>query len=119
MMADNNLESTEKIIEEKQKCSSIEDLLKEYPTMKELLIECANYNLTEYFKQLPMETLEYILSCIERDDILGDKIKIYEAVLTEMEYRDEPSSFDWYYAARQKEIQENEKMYSLRKQKKR
>ncbi|MBQ3020599.1 MAG: hypothetical protein IJD92_00055 [Bacilli bacterium] len=49
--------------------------------------EYNRYNLTEFLKTRSMEELEEYVSLIVRDDIIGIRANIYDAILLEIEYR--------------------------------
>ena len=56
-------------------------------TLKHLDVACANYRLTDLLKEVSDEELENLLGSVVCDDLMGDRYKIYEALLTEVEYR--------------------------------
>lgn len=56
-------------------------------TVKDLERECSNYNLTEFLKKCTTQELEELTKLILCDDIIGIRKKIYDALLTEKEYR--------------------------------
>ena len=47
------------------------------------------YNLTEYIKNCSLEDMNKILNQITTDDIVGINANIFDAILTELEYRKE------------------------------
>jgi len=56
-------------------------------TMNDLKRECVKYNLTEFLKKCTCEELQDFIGLIQCNDIIGINAKIYDALLTEMEYR--------------------------------
>ena len=55
--------------------------------IKQLEEKLNNYNLTEYLKNCSTEELNYFIRIILCDDITSTRAKIYDALLTEIEYR--------------------------------
>lgn len=57
-------------------------------TLEQLDIACANYKLTDLLKEISDENLVNLMRNISTNDVLDDiRVKEYEALLTEIEYR--------------------------------
>ena len=55
--------------------------------LKDLFEQLKNYNITEFLKTVSNEELINCQRAILCDDILGDRIKVLEAINIELEYR--------------------------------
>ena len=68
---------------------TIEELAKKEQLIEEVKKQCINNNLTEYLKTCSLDDIKYINNRIIRDDIIGINATIFDAILTELEYRKE------------------------------
>ena len=79
--------SNEKIFIEQAKI--IEELAKKEQLIEEVKKQCINNNLTEYLKTCSLDDIKYINNKLLADDIIGINATIFDAILTELEYRSE------------------------------
>ena len=56
-------------------------------TLKNLEVACANYKLTDLLKELSDEEIQDLLSEILCDDLIDIRLKVYEVLRIEVEYR--------------------------------
>ena len=60
-------------------------------TIRDLEKACANYKLTDLLKEISDEELIRLMDLIMRDDIIGIRINICDAIYNEMDYRNDES----------------------------
>ena len=68
---------------------TIEELAKKEQLIEEVKKQCINNNLTEYLKTCSLDDIKYINNKLLADDIIGINATIFDAILTELEYRSE------------------------------
>lgn len=58
--------------------------------IRKLEKEYNKLNLTDYLKQVSLKELYEYLGVLFRDDIIGIREKIFEVILIELQYRNQP-----------------------------
>lgn len=61
--------------------------IQKYNNIKDLYRAYAHHNLTEKLKTLSEEELDYFIDSMLRDDIIGDRVSVFDALNNEKEYR--------------------------------
>lgn len=56
--------------------------------IKDLAKHYISHTLTDFLQTLTDDELEYAIGCILADDLIEDRVYIYEAIKNEIEYRE-------------------------------